>query len=684
MKRSKVFGFIIISILVTSCKSNENSKALESPPNIIFILTDDLGYGDIGVLYQNQRKEKGKPFHRTPHLDKMAGEGMLLKQHYVPAPVCAPSRASLLRGVHQGNAEIRNNQFDKALPDNHTIASVLKEAGYTTALIGKYGLQGREGNDPESWVAYPYKRGFDHFFGYVRHRDGHNHYPAHKAPRRDPVELYSGDQEISEQLKGCYTTDLFTAETKRWIVEQHETQPETPFFIYLAYDTPHAGLQIAATPYPEGGGLEGGVKILGEADNYINTATEEIDDYIHPDYANQDWPEVHKRHASMVRRIDNGVGDILQLLADLEIADKTLLVFTSDNGPHSESYGYGDYAPVLFDSFGDFDGIKRDTWEGGVRTPMIVRWPGRIPAGTENNTASGFHDWLPTFAELAGIPAPNTDGISLVPLLRKEKDSIPSRIYIEYTVFGETPSYEEFHESHQGMKRGEMQVIHLEGYKGIRYNILSPKDDFRIYDLRNDPGETNNLAGTNDYFDELQEKMKKQVIRVRSMNANAPRPYDSIPVPSLGDVDPAGSGLQYSLYELSLPWAPDIRSLKEEPVDKGRIENLDYLPEAESNDFVLAIEGLLKVPETGKYSIEFETAGKAVIHLHEGLLFDADKGYAPGTRLDKEIFLEEGYHPVHIVYKHVPSGDKYFDLKWSGPGFELKSIEDGTLYHIEK
>ncbi|MFW5878137.1 MAG: arylsulfatase, partial [bacterium] len=578
MKRTAQLSFVstLILVIISACKPASDTKTGERSPNILFILTDDLGYGDIGVLFQNQREGEGKPSHKTPNLDNMANEGMLLKQHYVPAPVCAPSRASLLRGVHQGNAEIRNNQFDKDLPANHTIASVLKEAGYTTAIIGKYGLQGREGNNPESWKAYPTKRGFDHFFGYVRHRDGHNHYPAHKAPERDPVELYSGDQEISDQLRGCYTTDLFTAEAKRWIKQQNENNPDQPFFMYLAYDTPHAGLQVAATPYPEGGGIDGGVQFIGESGNYINTATEEIDDYIHPDYADQDWPDVHKRHASMVRRIDNGVGDIFQLLKDLGIDENTLVVFASDNGPHSESYGYGEYAPVLFESFGEFDGIKRDTWEGGIRTPLIIRWPGKIPSGSENATPSGFHDWLPTFAELAGVPAPaNTDGVSLIPLLRTEKDSIFSRIYVEYSVYGETPSYAEFHESHKGMKRGEMQVIHLEGYKGIRYNILSHDDDFRIYDVNKDPGEINDLAGKSEFFTELQKKMKNTVLRVRSLNPTAPRPYDSIPVPAIDQGKIKAKGLKYNMYEVTAPWTPDIKTLAIEPTKSGISEIID-------------------------------------------------------------------------------------------------------------
>lgn len=316
-------------------------------PNIIFILTDDLGYGDLGVLYQNQRRVEGKPFHRTPNLDEMANEGMILTRHYVPAPVCAPSRATLLLGLHQGHADVRNNQFDKALPANHNLATVLKEAGYATVLIGKYGLQGLDGNSPSTWEAYPTKRGFDYFFGYVRHRDGHNHYPAHDVANRGPMELYDGNAEISDHLMGCYTTDLFTARAKKYIQDHKGSHPDQPFFMYLAYDTPHAGLEIPSMPYPSGGGTSGGVQYLGENGNFINTAKGKVNSFIHPEYRNDDWPEVQRRFATMVRRIDNAVGDLIQLLQDLEIDEETLIVFTSDNGPHHESYGYGDYAPTF-------------------------------------------------------------------------------------------------------------------------------------------------------------------------------------------------------------------------------------------------------------------------------------------------------------------------------------------------
>ncbi len=222
-------------------------------PNLIFILADDLGYGDIGVLWQNARS--GDKKFATPNLDRMANEGMILNQHYTGAPVCAPARGSLLSGVHQGHCTIRNTDFDDALEHNHTLASTLRTAGYATALVGKYGLQGR-GDSPATWTAYPTKRGFDFFHGYVRHVDGHQHYPANHWPignsegHRSPQELYENDREISGDLDKCFTPDLFTARAKRWIIDHEAGKAGKPFFLYLAFDTPHAALQLPTTPYP--------------------------------------------------------------------------------------------------------------------------------------------------------------------------------------------------------------------------------------------------------------------------------------------------------------------------------------------------------------------------------------------------------------------------------------------------
>ncbi|MBO2543586.1 sulfatase-like hydrolase/transferase [Salegentibacter sp. BDJ18] len=680
----KIAHIILIIILFNATKSfcqNKLQPEGKKKPNIIFILTDDLGYGDLGVTFQNQRAKEGFPYFRTPNIDRLAGEGMLLTRHYAPAPVCAPSRASLLLGVHQGHANVRNNQFDKALSDNPTLSSVMKQTGYATALVGKWGLQGLEGDSPESWEAYPTKRGFDHFFGYVRHRDGHNHYPAHKVRERPPMELYHGNIEISDQLEGSYTTDLFTAAAKKWIMNQEQNKPEQPFFLYLAYDTPHAGLQVAPSPYPEGGGLEGGVQWIGEPGHFINTAEESIDDYFHPDYAAKDWPVQQKRHASMVRRIDNAVGDIMKLLEDLNITDETLIVFTSDNGPHKESYGYGDYDPTFFDSYGVLDGIKRDTWEGGIRMPTIVKWSNHIPAGKRNDTPSAFYDWMPTFAELAGIPAPaRTDGHSLLPILTRSGNREAGVVYIEYQQDGYTPAYSDFYSSHQSEFRGEMQVIYLDGYKGIRYDIKSAKDKFRIYDTRIDSGETNDLAENSEYFEKLQQRMQDRVLRIRRPNSTAMRPYDDVPMPALASSYGANPGLRYRVFEVATPWTPDINTIKESPVKMGTSKGI-HLEVTSPVDLVIEYSGLIEVPQTGEYSFTLQTDRGALLRIHEATVIDAGKGYRSGSDISSKIYLEKGFHPIQVIYARGKKGASSLELHWSGPGFSQKLLNSEQLFH---
>jgi arylsulfatase A-like enzyme len=439
----RLISFLFAAWTLPSIHALAAGPALGSHPNIIFILTDDLGYGDIGVFYQNQRQAEGKPAEVTPNLDAMAAQGIQLRDHYTSAPVCAPARGTLLAGVDQGHAGVRDNQFDKALEDNHTLATVLKAAGYTTAAIGKWGLQGtaeipaseesgttHAGDNPALWPAYPTKRGFDYFFGYVRHRDGHEHYPA-EGKYDGHKQVWDMDHEISASLKGCYTADLWTARAKKWIADQHTAAPDKPFFLYLAYDTPHAVLEYPAAPYPKGGGLTGGLQWLGQPGNMISTASGTPDSFCSPEFADATfreafgkmtpaafakgplpWPEVAKRYATDVHRLDDCVGDLLQLLRDLHINDNTLVVFTSDNGPSVESYlpkigpdgkkAEDPACPNFFHSFGPFDGIKRDCWEGGIREGAIVRWPGKIPAGQVSETPSQFQDWMPTLARPRG------------------------------------------------------------------------------------------------------------------------------------------------------------------------------------------------------------------------------------------------------------------------------------------
>ena len=327
-----MFKRILIQIwFISAC-----SLIAANRPNIIFILCDGLGPGDIGVLWQNQRE--GKQKFATPNLDTFANEGMILTRHYCPAPICAPSRGSLLTGRHQGHCAIRNTQFDKELPDEYTLGSVLQKAGYATAVIGKWGLQGgkyklsREGRrgdrSPELEPSHPLLRGFDFYYGYTGHIDGHFQYP-HEGNRP----IYDGYKDVTDRLAKCYSTDLFTARTKKWIVDHHKAHPEQPFFTYLAYTAPHVSLRVPTTShltdksnYPRGGGLKGGVQWKADASHgQINTAKGNYDKGMHPDFAKavgdagQPWPEHATRHATMIRRIGDAVADIVKLLKDLGI-----------------------------------------------------------------------------------------------------------------------------------------------------------------------------------------------------------------------------------------------------------------------------------------------------------------------------------------------------------------------------
>ena len=657
-----MFKFVFCVLVSFSCVVTFDGAVLgQNQPNIIFILADDLGWGDLGILHQNTSSHPRQ--HKTPFLDQMARDGALLPNHYCPAPVCAPSRASFLMGVHQGHATVRNNQFDKALNDNHTVATVLKGAGYKTALIGKYGLQG-DGDSPDTWPAYPTKRGFDEFFGYVAHRDGHLHYPSHLWPignseaHRVGKPVWWNDREVSGQLDKCYTTDLFTARSKQWIIDHRNTNPEQPFFLYLAFDTPHGALQVPTSAYPQGMGVEGGIGWLGEPGRMINTAVGAIDSYRHPDYVGKGWSDVQERFATMVRRIDHCVGDLLVTLNDLDISKNTLVVFTSDNGPHHESYIQGvEYEASDFQSYGPFDGNKRDTWEGGIRMPTIAWWPENIPEETVHRKPTQFHDWMATFADVAGVmPPARTDGVSMINSLKGSQDISPSKIYIEYEQRGKTKSYPTFLKSRRGRKRGEMQVIHMDGYKGIRTNIQSHSDPFEIYDVESDPGERKNLASGGKEFAELEKRMRERVLRLRVSNDSAVRPYDTEYIPGYQEL----SKLDRQ-YDLSLAgqfrYVPDLTtsSIKEKRELHQNVVSL-IGQETSYSEKLKCVNGgavgayrIISVPQNGRYEISFKSTGKAFVRLHEAGIIDADFGHESASNsIDLELNLGAGYHPLLI------------------------------------
>ena len=650
-------------------------------PNIIFILADDLGYGDVGVFFQNarrQKNDKAEPWHRTPNLDRMAAQGVQLRHHYCSAPVCAPSRASLLLGVHQGHANVRDNQFDKALENNHTLGTVLKGAGYATAAIGKWGLQG-QGDSPKTWPAYPTKRGFDFFYGYVRHRDGHAHYP-----KEDTKELWENEREISSELNRCYTTDLFTARAKKWITDQRQASPQQPFFLYLAYDTPHAKLQLPPVAYPGGGGAKGGVQWLGKPGQMINTAGGEVDSYMHPDYEEarwdddgdaatpeKPWPDVYKRYATSVRRIDDGVGDLLALLKDLGIERETLVVFTSDNGPSKESYLREQFEPHFFNSFGAMDGIKRDLWEGGIRLGALAHWPGRIPPSRVNDAPSMFHDWLATFAELAEVPAPaRTDGVSLVPALTGRGVQKASTVYVEYFEGAKTPAYPEFEAVRRGLDRKQMQAIRLGEFMGVRYGVKSHTDPFEIFNVVTDPKQTENLASKQP---QLGERMRDTVLRLRRPSPAAKRPYDNELVRPLKPMRTT-RGVEMRTFTQGKLWLPrleDVVPIETKFVPLPTLSNKG----GESGTDVL-FSGYIEAPADGNYTFTLPAGSIALLRIHAASVIDAAFGQA-NAESNGMIKLQAGKHPFRLYWR---GGATPLSLEWSSGSIANQPVPETAFF----
>ncbi len=693
-----LFGILsLFSAMLGSIALRANAASTPHP-NIIFILTDDLGWGDLGVFYQNGRRAadvRSRPWTFTPNLDKLAAEGVQLRDHYCAAPVCAPSRASILLGVSQGHANVRDNQFDKALENNHTLATVLDQAGYATVAVGKWGLQGVGvgENSPATWPAFPTKRRFGAFFGYARHMDGHEHYPKEALyfKNHEPRQVWDGTTDVTAELDKCYTADLWTAWAKQWIVEHERTNAARPFFMYLAYDTPHAVTELPTQAYPAGGGLHGGMQWLGTPGHVISTASGKIDSWIHPDYRNATydddnnsttpevpWPDVDKRYATAVRRLDDAIGDIEKLLQDLKIDQDTLVVFTSDNGPSIESYlPHEPLRADFFDSFGPFDGIKRDCWEGGEREPTLAWWPGHIPAGRVVTRPSVSYDWLRTFAEVANVPAPaRADGVSLLPELTGQgvqRDR--GYIYVEYFEGDRTPNYQDFAPSHRGRLRQQMQAIRIGDYVGVRYDIKSQADPFEIYAVNPDTHEATNLAPQ---MPDLERRMKTLSLQVRRPNNSAHRPYDHELVPAAPSV-PVTGGVNWQAYKGDYPWVPDFETLK--PMAHGTESRPDLSKRPRDQNIGMFFTGYLDIPRDGDYTFYLEADTGAELRIHDATVIDADFGYRGGEEVSGSIRLQAGLHPFRLYYARRSSGTPSLKFSWSGPGIPKATIPDDVLRH---
>ena len=418
-------------------------------PNVIFILADDLGYGDLGCYGQTKIA--------TPNIDRLARTGMRFTQFYAGTSVCAPSRSSLMTGLHTGHTPIRANREIEPegqwpLPDSaFTIAKLFKKAGYATGDFGKWGL-GFVGSSGD-----PLKQGFDAFFGYNCQRQSHNYFPDH---------LWHNDQRIdypnTPTHQGKYAGDIIQQQALSFI----SSNKNKPFFLYLSYTLPHAALQL-----PSGDKmLEFYKKKFNEQPRPVNA------NWNGKGYQPQAYP--HAAYAAMVSRLDTYVGEVVEKLKSMGIEKNTIIIFTSDNGPHAE----GGNDPAFFNSSGGFRGIKRDLYEGGIREPMIACWPGFIKQGSVSNYSGAFWDFLPTFAAITGQSVPShSDGISLLPTFTG-KGTQPQHDYL----------YWEFHED------GGRQAVRMGNWKGVRLNEMkNDRAPIELYDLEKDPHETIDVADNN-------------------------------------------------------------------------------------------------------------------------------------------------------------------------------------------
>lgn len=458
---------LIIFFLAFSINAQEkiNKTKKSNKPNIVFILADDMGYNELECY--------GGKIIETPNIDLLAKEGMIFSNHYCGSNICAPSRGSLMTGKHTGHAYIRDN---KALPfegnepipaSEITVAEILKSKGYVTGAFGKWGL-GYVGSEGD-----PNNQGFDEFFGYNGQSVAHRYYPEHLWHNREKVYLEGNDWKHKE----TYSADLIHEKALNFLVENKDR----PFFLYYPTTLPHAELMV-----PEDETFKQQKEKFGEEVPYTgkgkSTGLDYGEDLIVKEYSSQTNP--HAAYASMVIRLDNYVGEIMAKVKELGIEDNTIIVFTSDNGPHAE--GGGD--PAFFNSNGIFKGIKRDLYEGGIREPMIIQWPNVIKSGSTSDHVSAFWDVLPTVSDIIGVDTPKeSQGISFLPTLlgKQQKEH-------EYL-------YWEFHE-----KNGR-QAVRTGNWKGVRLEMTNnPNAPIELYDLSTDPGEGNNIA---DRYPEIVKKI---------------------------------------------------------------------------------------------------------------------------------------------------------------------------------
>ncbi len=430
MKRANIFCFVVGWVMLIG-----ETLGAANQPNLVYIMADDLGYGDLGCF--------GQKVIQTPHLDRLAVEGMRLTSYYAGCTVCRPSRLSLWTGKHTGHTAIDSNAKYVFQPADLTVAERLQQAGYVTGGVGKWAMGG-----PET-TGHPNKNGFDFWMGYLDQSEAHNYYPTHLWRNNEKYPLtgnvigdYPNGRGRVASKRVTYSHDVMTEQMLDFIRRKHQT----PFLLHVHWTIPHAN-------------NEGG-RVLKDG--------MEVPDY--GIYQDEDWPTVEKGQAAMITRMDADVGRLIALLKELKIDQNTLVVFTSDNGPHSE----GGHKHEYFDANGPLRGFKRDLYEGGIRAPTIAWWPGTIQPGTASDEPLAGYDWFPTACELAGIEAPSgLDGISYLPTLLGKPQESHSYLFWSYG-------------PKKAVRRGDWKAV-----------VPGKDKPLELYDLAADIGEEHDVAQQN-------------------------------------------------------------------------------------------------------------------------------------------------------------------------------------------
>ena len=440
------------ALAAASCGKEKEARPL---PNVVFILADDLGWGDLSCYGQER--------FQTPNIDALAANGLRFTQCYSGTTVSAPSRSCLVTGTHSGHTAVRGNRELKPegqfpLPDgSETIFKDLKAAGYVTGAFGKWGLGG------VGSTGDPANQGVDNFFGFNCQLLAHSYYPDHLWDNDFRVELEDNRDDIPYG-QGTYAPDLIHQKALEFLDERADDGK--PFFLWYPTTIPHAELIVPEDSI-----------ILKYRGLYPEKPYKGIDDgpyFRKGGYVSQEYP--HATFAAMVTRLDVYVGQIVARLKELGLYDNTVIMFASDNGPHLE----GGHDPDFFDSNGPWRGYKRDVYEGGIRVPMIVSWPGHIQEGKETDFTCSFWDMMPTLRDLTGTASPDDmDGVSLLPLLQGKKGQKEHDfLYFEFQELN----------GRQAVRQGPWKLVHM--------NIRGDNPVYELYNLDKDPGETTDLAAS--------------------------------------------------------------------------------------------------------------------------------------------------------------------------------------------